>query len=85
MPCEMECPKRIKVIAVRVKKQKYKEILTSLCATYVMEPNMRDETVNKINHVIAKCANQERKIVKICNAISQRCNLCYLYGAYYEN
>ena len=85
MPCEMECPKRIKLIAVRAKKQKCKEILAALCATYVMEPNMRDETMNKINHVIAKCVKQERKITKICNAISQRCNLCYLYGAYYEN
>jgi hypothetical protein len=81
MPCEMDCPKRLKLLAVREKKRKCKEILAALCATYVMEPNRRDQTMYRINHVIAKYEKQETKITRICDDILQRCNLCYLYGA----
>ena len=84
MPCEQNCLMRLLLVVVNEKRRRCREILVALNALYFSEPNRRERTMLKINHVISKRDRQTVKIARIREVILQGCDLCYFDGVYYE-
>ena len=84
MPCEQNCLMRLLLVVVNEKRRRCREILVALNALIISEPNRREQTMLKINHVISKRDRQTVKIARILKVILQGCDLCYFDGVYYE-